>query len=70
MLALYNCDDSQLQVKNVEKNQTIAKSVKNPKISKLSIKICGNTDHLNKIITNNKMWIYCYDLTLKQQMSE
>ncbi len=45
MLALHSCDNSQLRVKNGEKNQKTAKSVKNPKISKLCLKICRNTYH-------------------------
>ncbi len=49
-LALHSCDDSQLRVKNVEKNQKVAKSVKNPKISKLCIEIWRNMDHfLNSV---------------------
>ncbi len=45
------CDDSQLRVKNVEKNQKITESVKNPKISKLHIKVWKNTDHfLNSVL--------------------
>ncbi len=34
-----------LKEKNVEKNQKIAKSIKNPKMSKLRLKIWRNTDH-------------------------
>ncbi len=51
MLANHSCDDSQLWVKNVEKKLKMAKSIKNPKISKLHIKIWKCMDHfLNSVL--------------------
>ncbi len=33
-------------------------------------KVANDTDYLNNVITTDEMWIYCYNRTIEQPMSE
>ncbi len=48
-----------IMIKSVEKNQKIAKSVKNSKISKLRLKIWRNAYHfLNSVLLRKNLWCW------------
>ncbi len=61
-------------LKNIEQSQKIAKSVKNPKISKLRIKICTSTEKSVMLVTlistppfpAPELWWHMYDGIYKE----